>query len=112
MKTAKRQFDLDAEAIRDKLAAQRAAREAAAAIAINKIAEPAATRWLDDVRAIVAKLPARFVLSDVYAARAFLALLHSGNADVHAMVRHCLQQLRDAGELRFLGAGSYQKVTP
>ena len=65
--------------------------------------------WLLDVMQVVDAIGRpEFELADVYAAEARLQALYPGNANVRPKIRQQLQVLRDAGYLRFLGAGRYR----
>jgi hypothetical protein len=66
--------------------------------------------WSDDVKRILARLPSRFTLHDVYAFVPYLVERHPDNSYIEAKVRQVLQQLRDDGQLRFLGDGEYEQL--
>jgi hypothetical protein len=71
----------------------------------------AKSKWLPDVRAIVAALPASFTTKNVYeAGEKKLAAAHPENSHVQAKIRQQLQKLRDLGELTGDGKGTWNKI--
>lgn len=54
--------------------------------------------------------PEAFRLEQVYAFEQDLEALFPNNRNIRAKLRQQLQKLRDAGQLRFLGGGAYQRV--
>ena len=65
--------------------------------------------WFEEVASIVDALPERFTLADVYAFEPELQEIHPDNNSIQDTMRRVLQELRDAGYLRFLERGVYQK---
>lgn len=67
--------------------------------------------WQSEVRKVLARLPGRFTLPDLYR---FIPELHHKfpeNHHIHAKMRQVLQDLRDQGDVRFLdNQGSYENL--
>jgi type II restriction enzyme len=68
--------------------------------------------WTTDVLNVIVRLPQRFSLTQVYAARGELERLHPRNRHVRAKIRQQLQRLRDMGVLRFTAPGQYERIIP
>lgn len=66
--------------------------------------------WLLDVLRCVERLGPVFTIQDVYGFEGELAALYPGNNNIRPKIRQQLQMLRDAGVVRFLGAGRYERV--
>lgn len=65
--------------------------------------------WREDVLAVLAELPARFRLEDVYRFAPRLYAGHPENNHLREKIRQILQQLRDDGKIRFLdNEGTYE----
>jgi hypothetical protein len=96
--------------IRERMAQQRAAREAAPPK--RKRAEPeAASDWCGDVLSIVRRInKLYFTLAEVYEYLDELESKHPECMHIGAHVRHQLQRLRDDGVLFFHGRGAYQNL--
>lgn len=72
---------------------------------------PEARGWLVEVMSCVDRLDAgRFTLQDMYAFEPYLSGIYPGNKNVRPKIRQQLQVLRDAGYLRFLGEGVYERT--
>ena len=54
----------------------------------------------------------KFSLADIYAFEPLLAQLFPANKNIRAKVRQQLQVLRDLGQLKFLGSGTYVREDP
>lgn len=69
-----------------------------------------AVLWRDEVREVLASIPGdRFDLRTVYSYAARLHERHPHNDSVEDTIRRVLQELRDLGELEFLGRGVYRR---
>lgn len=69
--------------------------------------------WAADVMRCVERLVPRggdFALGEIYAFETELGERHQQNRHVRAKIRQQLQVLRDAGYLRFLGRGQYERL--
>lgn len=51
-----------------------------------------------------------FKLKDLYAYKKNLAELYPNNKNIKAKIRQVLQQLRDEGNVMFLGKGWYRRI--
>lgn len=70
-----------------------------------------ASIWREEVRRIVRQFPANdFTLSEVYQQAGDLAQRHPNNNTVNDTVRRVLQEIRDEGEIEFLGQGKYRRL--
>lgn len=70
-----------------------------------------ASIWREEVRKIVRRFPANdFTLSEVYERAVDLAQHHPNNNSVNDTVRRVLQEIRDEGEIEFLGQGRYRRL--
>jgi type II restriction enzyme len=67
--------------------------------------------WAASILAIIDRLPQMFELSDVYAFESELAHRFPRNQHVRPKIRQQLQFLRDAGIIRFLGRGIYERAS-
>jgi type II restriction enzyme len=71
--------------------------------------EPGKRGWMLDLLNVLRRMrKAKFELSDVYAHESQLQRLHPKNRFVKDKIRQQLQELRDAGFVRFLGRGHYE----
>ena len=69
-----------------------------------------AATWRDEVREVLATIPSdRFELQTVYAYASRLRDRHPNNDSIEDTIRRVLQELRDLGELEFLGRGVYRR---
>lgn len=67
--------------------------------------------WREDIEALLARLPTRFTLAEIYR---FVPLLQSKYPDNHHIepkIRQVLQQLRDENRLVFISDGVYEQVS-
>lgn len=71
-----------------------------------------ASVWREEVRRIVRRFPANdFTLSEVYDQAGDLAQRHPSNNTVNDTIRRVLQEIRDEGEIEFLGQGRYRRIS-
>ncbi|MGX5770580.1 hypothetical protein ACWKWN_07500 [Microbacterium trichothecenolyticum] len=72
-----------------------------------------AVTWRDEVREVLAAIPTdKFDLQTVYSHAARLHDRHPNNGSIEDTIRRVLQELRDLGELEFLGRGVYRRPGP
>jgi type II restriction enzyme len=78
--------------------------------AIAKISSPDQRGWLTVILSLVDRVgKTRFSLPDIYAFEPLLAQLFPANKNIRAKIRQQLQVLRDLGQLKFLGSGTYMR---
>jgi type II restriction enzyme len=79
--------------------------------AIARISSPDRRGWLTVTLSLVDRLgKTEFSLSDLYAYEPLLAKLFPGNRNIRPKLRQQLQELRDLGQIAFLGKGTYSRL--
>lgn len=97
--------------IRERMAQQRAAREAAPLKRKRPEPEEPPAAWYDDVLSVVRRInKLYFTLAEVYEYEDELERKHPECTDIGAHVRRQLQRLRDDGILFFQDRGAYQNL--
>jgi type II restriction enzyme len=79
--------------------------------AIAQISSPDRRGWLTVTLSLIDRLgKTEFSLSDLYAYEPLLAKLFPGNRNIRPKLRQQLQELRDLGQIAFLGKGTYSRL--
>ena len=79
--------------------------------AIAQISSPDRRGWLTVTLSLIDRLgKTEFSLGDLYAYEPLLAKLFPGNRNIRPKLRQQLQELRDLGQIAFLGKGTYSRL--
>jgi type II restriction enzyme len=66
--------------------------------------------WAATILNLLNRLPGNFAIADVYRFDSELEKLYPNNRNVRPKIRQQLQVLRDAGLIKFLGGGRYERT--